>query len=87
MVTNPFKGKRVLEIGCGVGALAIELAAYYDPDLVVGCDIDPASIKQAGKNVRKVQRSFATKTMIDQFVESQKDENREMLNHKQSQQQ
>lgn len=38
---NPFGGKRVLEVGCGTGAVSIEIAAHYGPSEVIGCDIDP----------------------------------------------
>ena len=42
-----FKNKRVLDIGCHKGDLAIELASYHQVKSVTGCDIDPQLVQVA----------------------------------------
>jgi 7SK snRNA methylphosphate capping enzyme len=46
---NPawFRGKRVLDIGCNSGIITCGLAARFDPELVLGLDIDPSLISKA----------------------------------------
>jgi putative methylase len=46
-------GKKVLDLGCGIGRLALG-AAFLGAEEVVGVDIDPAAIKTAQENSRKV---------------------------------
>ena len=45
--TEIFKDKRVLDIGCNYGATALQIAAFYAPDSVLGVDIDPQMVKSA----------------------------------------
>ena len=49
-----FKGKRVLDIGCHVGATALQVAAHYAPESILGIDIDPKLIKAAISNLHKI---------------------------------
>jgi SAM-dependent methyltransferase len=46
-----FQPARVLDYGCGVGRIAIPLAERADT--VVGVDISPAMLKQAGENCQR----------------------------------
>jgi 2-polyprenyl-3-methyl-5-hydroxy-6-metoxy-1,4-benzoquinol methylase len=46
-----FKGKRVLDLGCGHGALCV-LAAKMGASMVVGLDLDVGRINYANDNVR-----------------------------------
>ncbi|BGP27197.1 mepce protein [Rhodotorula toruloides] len=41
------KGRKVLDVGCNSGAVAVELAQWFGPAKVVGVDIDPGLIRQA----------------------------------------
>ncbi len=43
------RGKRVLEIGAGLGGSAVALAANHDPDRVVGIDIQKEQIERANQ--------------------------------------
>ncbi len=45
-------GKRVLDLGCGTGRLALG-AAYLGAESVVGVDIDRLAIKTACENSKK----------------------------------
>lgn len=47
------RGKRVIDLGCGSGILAIA-ASLFGADWVVGVDIDRDAIEVAVKNARKV---------------------------------
>jgi len=50
---NLFLGKRVLDIGCHTGAVALQIAALYNPAIVIGCDIDHRLVKTAIENIHK----------------------------------
>ncbi len=50
---NDIAGKRVLDLGCGTGRLALG-AAYLDADSVVGVDIDRCAIQTARTNLHNV---------------------------------
>ena len=50
---NPFCGKRVLDIGCHIGTVSLEIAQRYEPAYVVGCDIDGKLIQAAIKNIQR----------------------------------
>ena len=41
------KNKKCLDIGHGNGEFAIQLAIAYNPEIIIGCDIDPILTKQA----------------------------------------
>ncbi|CAB9496432.1 Uncharacterized methyltransferase C70.08c [Seminavis robusta] len=44
---KPSQGERILDVGCGTGELAAQIADEYDTVSVVGMDRDPAMIAQA----------------------------------------
>lgn len=52
--SNLFEGKRVLDIGCHIGNIALQVAAMYSPKIIIGVDIDPVMIKAAINNMHKV---------------------------------
>lgn len=37
---NIFRNKRILDIGCHSGQMALQIGALYDPKLIIGVDID-----------------------------------------------
>ena len=47
-----FEGKEVLDIGCNVGHLTLDIAKSYKPQKIVGIDIDASLIGAARKNIR-----------------------------------
>ena len=47
-----WRGKRVLEVGCGEGRLTLRLAKF-NPAKIVAFDPDPKSIRTARKNLPK----------------------------------
>ena len=49
-----FEGKRVLDIGCHIGNVALQVAAMYSPKISIGVDIDPAMVKAAINYMHKV---------------------------------
>ena len=49
-----FKNKRVLDIGCHVGALTLQIAANFDPAQVLGVDIDESLVKSAITNLKRL---------------------------------
>ena len=51
---NPFAGKRILDIGCHVGTVSLEIASRYEPLCVVGCDIDSKMIEVAVSNMHRI---------------------------------
>ncbi len=58
-------GQRVLDLGCGTGTLAIELARRSPGVTIVGVDPDPKALSRAGKKAKragvelKLERGFA----------------------------
>ncbi len=42
-------GMEILDAGCGIGAIALDLAATYRPRRIVGIDVDPDQIATARK--------------------------------------
>jgi len=44
---DPAPGRRVLDVACGTGAVARELAAHVGPDSVTGIDLNPAMLAVA----------------------------------------
>lgn len=42
-----FENKRILDIGCNVGAVTLNIGRYMKPEHIVGIDIDPTLIKKA----------------------------------------
>jgi len=48
--TTNWRGKRVLEVGCGDGRLTLRLAGF-NPDKIVAFDPDPKLIRTARKNL------------------------------------
>lgn len=55
MITN-WRGKRVLEVGCGDGRLTLRLAAF-NPAKIIAIDPDPKSIRTARKNLPQKYKS------------------------------
>lgn len=49
-----FKQKTVLEIGCHIGTVALQIAAMHDPKVVIAVDIDPSIISAAINHMHKV---------------------------------
>ncbi|CAI9571230.1 unnamed protein product [Staurois parvus] len=47
-----FQGKAVLDIGCNVGHLTLNVAQSLGPSLIVGLDIDGSLIRAARQNIR-----------------------------------
>jgi len=45
-----WRGKRVLEVGCGDGRLTLRLAGF-NPEKIIAFDPDPKSIRTARKNL------------------------------------
>jgi putative methylase len=58
-VYNDIIGKTIIELGCGVGRLAIG-AILLGAEKVVGIDIDPISIRIAARNAEKMQTKEKT---------------------------
>ena len=54
MDANIFSGKRVLDIGCHIGSVSLEIASRYEPLSVLGCDIDHKMIEVAVSNMQRV---------------------------------
>ena len=59
-----FAGKRVLDIGCHIGTISLQIAAHHAPANVLGVDIDPLMIKAAIANLHRVVNSEETKNQI-----------------------
>uniref|UniRef100_A0A0N4ZQJ4 RNA methyltransferase n=1 Tax=Parastrongyloides trichosuri TaxID=131310 RepID=A0A0N4ZQJ4_PARTI len=49
---NYFKMKKILDIGCNVGAVTLTIAKNYSPQMIIGIDIDSHLIGVARKNIR-----------------------------------
>jgi len=49
-----FKDKRVLDIGCHIGSLSLQIGAHYDPESVLGIDIDPQMVKASISNLHRL---------------------------------
>ena len=47
-----FEGKDVLDIGCNVGHITLAIARDYNPNRIIGIDIDKSLIDVATKNIR-----------------------------------
>jgi SAM-dependent methyltransferase len=54
----PNAPKRILEVGCGIGNIAWEMARYWPESEVVGLDISPKSIEIARKMFGSERLSF-----------------------------
>lgn len=70
-----FEGKRVLDIGCYMGVLSLQIAKYFEADSVKGIDIDYRLINKAVKNWAaeehrvKIDVPALTKTLIKKNTE------------------
>ena len=42
-----FKDKKVIDIGCNAGHVAIDIASKFGPSSVIGIDIDPVLVRKA----------------------------------------
>lgn len=49
-----FKGKRILDLGCGLGAQSFQIAQHF-PEKILGIDIEPTNIEYA---IIKLQKDF-----------------------------
>ncbi|CEF62035.1 7SK snRNA methylphosphate capping enzyme [Strongyloides ratti] len=49
---NFFKSKKILDIGCNVGAVTLGIAKNFEPQMILGIDIDSHLIGVARKNIR-----------------------------------
>lgn len=47
-----FRGRTVLDIGCNVGHLTLEIAKKFEPAHILGIDIDDHLVGVARKNIR-----------------------------------
>jgi 7SK snRNA methylphosphate capping enzyme len=54
-----FKGKRVLDIGCNEGVLTIKIAEDYQPQYILGIDIDQRLIDSASSAVKRAKFSYS----------------------------
>ena len=68
---NPFCGKKILDIGCHIGSIALEIAQKYDPLSVVGCDIDSKLIEVAISNMHRVVNNTECTDLINKQHENQ----------------
>ena len=69
---NPFAGKRVLDIGCHVGSVSLEIASRYEPLSVIGCDIDSKMIEVAVTNLQRVVNNTESIAVIKSNSNDQK---------------
>ena len=53
MDLNWFNGKDVLDIGCNIGSITLDIAKKYFPNRIVGIDIDKNLIFNAKKNLKE----------------------------------
>ena len=71
----------MLDVGCHIGSIAIQIAAMYSPKIVIGVDIDPAMVKAAINYMHKVindeECAKLVKTKISE--EAGNEENEKML--------
>jgi 2-polyprenyl-3-methyl-5-hydroxy-6-metoxy-1,4-benzoquinol methylase len=68
----PIKPKRVLEIGCGIGATTWRMARAWPDAEVIGADVSPASIQVAKKcfvlsNLRYLEGLISAGSLSGQF--------------------
>jgi 7SK snRNA methylphosphate capping enzyme len=63
-----FKQKKVLEIGCGIGTVSLQIAALYEPKIVIGVDIDPTLISAAIHNMHKVINDEESAALVKQQI-------------------
>lgn len=52
---------RIVDLGCGTGTVAIELAGRYPNAWVIGIDISPRMIKLAARNARAAGAAVSTR--------------------------
>ena len=74
-----FQGKRVLDIGCHIGSISLQIAAHYNPTQVLGIDIDPKMIKAAIANMQKLVNSEECKRQIAENASGQGHDDENML--------
>lgn len=74
-----FKQKRVLDIGCNVGAMAIQIAALYDPTVVIGVDVDPVMITAAIGQMHRVINDQECARIVKEQISADAGEDRKML--------
>jgi tRNA1(Val) A37 N6-methylase TrmN6 len=81
---NIFRDKRILDIGCHNGQMALQIGALYDPKLIIGIDIDNKLVRQATDNIHKIVNDESTstflKTHLQQSLQSNGVANESMLN-------
>ena len=80
-----FKQKRVLEVGCNVGAMATQIAALYDPKVVIGVDVDPVMITAAIGQMHKVINDEECAKVVKDQLSAAASEDRKMLTEEEQQ--
>lgn len=54
----------MLDIGCHVGAFSLQIASYFEPENVLGVDIDHTLIKAAISNMHKLVNDVESRKHI-----------------------
>uniref|UniRef100_A0A0N5BCY9 RNA methyltransferase n=1 Tax=Strongyloides papillosus TaxID=174720 RepID=A0A0N5BCY9_STREA len=49
---NFFKSKKILDIGCNIGAVTLQIAKKFSPQMILGIDIDSHLVGVARKNIK-----------------------------------
>ena len=80
-----FKQKRLLDIGCNVGAISTHIAALYDPKVVIGVDVDPVLITAAIGQMHRVINDEECAKLVKNQISSDAAEDIKMLTEEESQ--
>lgn len=57
LTEDMFRGKRCLDIGCNAGYLTLTLANKYEPEHILGIDIDPSLISKARRSAKVLAKA------------------------------
>ena len=63
-----FENKRVLDIGCHTGDMTLLVTLKFNPELIIGVDIDHKLISGAIKQMHKVSNEHQTSKLIGEFL-------------------
>lgn len=69
-----FEGKKVLDVGCNDGTFTLALTLDFNPNLIIGVDIDNKLISRAIKNIHKVTNDLLVKAVVDEVNENEGNE-------------